>query len=104
MKRWAVEISPLVESLITAQVLHIAEDSLDHALAWEGRLNEAIHALADTPGLGIDEDASERLGVTVRKMVFEGTYLVHFWLDESTGALRVIGFRHGARRPRRGEP
>lgn len=47
---------------------------------------------------------SQRLGLTIHKFVFEGTYLVHFWLDETAGLIRVIGFRHGARLPRHGEP
>ena len=104
MKRWLVDVPPLVENLITAQVLYIAEDSIENALAWEARLDAAVHSLADMPGLAIDEDASERLGLTIHKLVFEGTYLIHYWLDEAALVVRVIGFRHGARLPRRGEP
>lgn len=104
MSRWSVNTPPAVEDLVTEQVLFIARHSIDNALAWESRLRAAIRTLADTPMMPIDPDASDRLGRTVRKLVFEKTYLVHFWLDDPVSVIRVIGFRHGGRLPRVGEP
>ena len=89
---------------ITEQVFLIARDSIDNALAWESRLRTTIEEIGEIPSQAVDEDASDRLGYTVRKAVFEGTYLIHYWLDESAGVVRVINFRHGARLPQRGEP
>jgi plasmid stabilization system protein ParE len=93
-----------VWELIAAQVLHIAADSVDNALAWESRLDTAIFNLSDTHGHAVDEGASKRLGVEVRKFVFERTYLVHYTLDKPACIVRVIGFRHGARLPNPHEP
>jgi plasmid stabilization system protein ParE len=104
MKRLAVVIAPVVGEQITAQVLRIAEDSIDNALAWEGRLRTAILAIGDAPGHAIDEAASDRLGVVIRKVVFEGTYLIHYVVDQPAGVVRIVNFRHGARLPRVGEP
>lgn len=104
MKRLAVVLAPSVQDQITAQMLHIAADSVDNALAWEDCLSLAIDQLGDVPGHAVDEDASERLGYEVRKLVFEGTYVIHFRVDESMGVIRVLNFRHGARLPSQGEP
>ena len=104
MSRWTVDTSPLVEDLITEQVLYIAQHSIDNALAWEARLRLAIRSLVDTPMLPVDPTASQRIGQAARKLVFERTYLVHFWLDDPANTIRVIGFRHGGRLPRPGEP
>ena len=85
-------------------MLYIAQHSIDNALAWAARLDGAIHALAGEPVLPVDPVASQRMSLTVRKLVFERTYLVHFWLDDPVTTVRVIGFRHGARLPRPDEP
>lgn len=104
MKRFTVNTPPVVENLITEQVLYIAEDSIDNALAWEGRLRIAIKAIGDlAQGHAVDQEASDRIGFSVRKMVFERTYLVYYRIDEAAGVVRVINFRHGARLPRAGE-
>lgn len=63
-----------------------------------------MRSLVDTPTLAVDPVASKRMSRTVRKLVFEQTYLVHYWLDDASGVIRVIGFRHGARRRRSDEP
>ena len=104
MRRWSVIVAPSVWEKITAQVFYIADDSIDNALAWEARLKDAIFKLGDLPSFALDEAASERLGYAVHKLVFEGTYLIHYVLDDKAGVVRVIGFRHGARLPTRGEP
>ncbi len=77
---------------------------VNNALVWEARLRLAIGSLVDTPMLSVDPDASARMSRTVRKLVFEKAYLVHYWLDDATNVIRVIGFRHGARQARPGEP
>lgn len=104
MKRLTVIISPTALAQIEAQMSYIANRSVQHALAWEARLQRAILALADTHGYAIDESATERLGYPVRKMVFERTYLIHFTIDDESATVRVVNFRHGARLPKRGEP
>ena len=104
MSRWTVNTPPNVEDLIEEQVLYIARHSVDNALAWEARLRLAVRSLVDTPMLSIDPDASQRMSRTVRKLTFEKTYLVHYWLDDAASIIRVVGFRHGARLPRPGEP
>jgi hypothetical protein len=45
VKRLIVHIVPSVEDEILRQVLYIAEDSVDSALAWEVRLRAAIKNL-----------------------------------------------------------
>ena len=73
MKPYKVVLHEFVMDEINQQVIYIAKDSIDNALAWDARLKTAIRALGDAPGHAIDEDATERLGETVRKYVFEGT-------------------------------
>ena len=104
MKRLKVIIPPRVQEQITVQVLRIAEDSIDNALAWEDRIGSAIEGIGDVPGNAVDEDASTRLGYQVRKNVFEGTYLIHYRVDDVAGIVRIVNFRHGARLPRIDEP
>ena len=77
---------------------------MDNALAWEDRLPAALRGLGEFHGHAVDEDARERLGGTTQKMVFERTYLVHYEVDKRAGVVTVVNVRHGARRPRRGEP
>lgn len=102
MKQRKVVIPPSVQDQITEQVLYIAEDSIDNALAWEDRLRAAILSLATNADYAVDEDASERIGVEIRRLVFERNYLVHYRVygDE----VSVLNFRHTARLPRRSEP
>jgi plasmid stabilization system protein ParE len=104
VKRFKVSLAETAKNQITEQVLHIALDSVENALAWEARVVNAMQRIGEVPGHSIDEDASERLGYQVRKLVFEGTYLIHYRIDDDAGVATVINFRHGARRPRRGEP
>ena len=56
------------------------------------------------PDYAVNEEATDRLGYVAHKMVFEHTYPIHYQLDNTTGQFYVIGFRHGARLPRDGEP
>ena len=105
MKRYRVIIAPIVQEQIRAQVLYIAQDSIDNALAWEDRLRCTITGIGDLPGSHVvDESASERFGQTVHKLVFEKTYLIHYVVLDDSSTVRIINFRHGARLPRRGEP
>jgi plasmid stabilization system protein ParE len=104
VKNYDLTIAPVVSHQIREQVFYIAQHSIDYALAWEDRLATAIQGLSDMPGYAVDEEASQRLGYEVRKYVFEGTYLVHFRVDEEASLIRVINFRHGSRLPRLGEP
>jgi plasmid stabilization system protein ParE len=103
-RRRAILVPPFVEDLITEQVLYIAERSVDEALAWEARLRRAIESLGDIVTFAVDPDASARLGHPVHKFVFERTYLIHYRIDAAANCVRLMGFRHGARLPRHGEP
>jgi plasmid stabilization system protein ParE len=104
MRRLAVEILPAVEASICEQVVYIAQDSIDRALAWEVRLRTMIEDLADFHGHAVDHATSRRLGEEVRKVVFEKTYLVYYRIRKVEGLVEVINVRHGARLPRRNEP
>jgi plasmid stabilization system protein ParE len=104
VKPLQLKIAQTAFDQIQDQVLHIAEDSIDHALQWEDRLLTAIKKLRDFSGHAIDEDARQRLGRIVHKMVFEKTYVIHYIVDENAGLVTVVNFRHGARLPRPDEP
>ena len=102
MNRLPIIIPPAVREQIRETVLYIARDSADNALAWEGRLRAELGMLADIHGHAVDESASERLGRTLRKVVFERTYLIHYHVSDA--GVYVVNLRHGARLPRAGEP
>ena len=104
MKRLKVHVSPGVTEQIQEQVFYIAQDSTDNALAWEDRLLAALESLGDFHGHAIDEQAVDRLGGIIHKMVFEKTYLIHYEVNQTAGIVEIMNFRHGARRPRVGEP
>jgi plasmid stabilization system protein ParE len=104
VKRFTLIIAPKVQEEITAQVLRIAQDSVENAIRWENRLRSAVEGIGNMPGYSFDEDATRRLGYPIRKYVFEGTYLIHYWVDDAAGIIKIINFRHGARLPRTGEP
>lgn len=70
MKRRPVQISPFVEEEILRQVLNIAQDSIDNALAWEDRLRAAMNGLGDFQGHAVDDGASKELGYPVHKFRF----------------------------------
>jgi plasmid stabilization system protein ParE len=103
VKHLRVIIPPEVREQIREQLEFIALDSVDNALAWEDRLIAAINALSSTPGHAVDRDASDRVGQTVRKLVFEKTYLIHYRVKENI-SVEIVNFRHGSRLPRRNEP
>lgn len=100
MKRYQIHIPSDVERAIVAQVMYIAEDSIDRALAWEDRLRDAIREIGIFPRkFVVDEEVSGRYGDEVRKMVFERTYLIFYWIDESARRIDILHFRHGAQLP-----
>jgi plasmid stabilization system protein ParE len=104
MRSRAVEIVGPVEGQVRDQFLYIAENSVDNALAWEERLRTTMAGLGEFAGDAIDEEASDRVGYRVRKRVFEGSYLIHYRIQEERNTVEVVNFRHGARLPRAGEP
>jgi len=104
MKRLKVVIPPSVQEQIRDQLLYIAEDSIDNALAWEDRLRASINGIGNMHGHAIDEAASARLGETIRKCVFEKTYLIHYRVNTAAGTVEIVNFRHGSRLPRTAEP
>jgi plasmid stabilization system protein ParE len=104
VKPYTLTFAPVVNKQIDEQVLFIAQDSIDHALAWEDRLRDTIAGLSSFRGYAVDEEASDRLGYKLHKIVFEGNYLIHYAVDEKARAVRIVNFRHGARLPKDGEP
>jgi plasmid stabilization system protein ParE len=104
MKRCRVVTLPSAERQILRQVLFIAEDSVDNALAWEQRIRAAVQSLGEIPRAALDEDATDRLGEPIHKFVFEKTYLIHYRFVDSGRTVEILNFRHGARLPKRGEP
>lgn len=92
MNRFTLIVAPKVQEEITAQVLRIAADSVENAFKWEGRLRSAIEGVGDMPGYSVDEDATRRLGFQIRKYVFEGTYLIHYWVDDAAGIIKDYQF------------
>jgi hypothetical protein len=105
MKKYRVRIAPIVQEQIRDQILYIADESFGNALDWGRRLDHAIEVLGTLPRRHmVDEPASKKLGVTVRKMVFERTYLIHYVIEEAGAVVRIINFRHGKRMSRRNEP
>jgi plasmid stabilization system protein ParE len=104
VKRLLVSAVPEAEEAILRQVLYIAQDSVDNALAWENRLRTAVKGLATFHGHAIDENTSKKLGYPIQKLIFEGTYLIFYHVDDTAGEVRVVNFRHGARLPLAEEP
>jgi plasmid stabilization system protein ParE len=104
MKRMKVSIPPEVQKQILEQVLYIATDSIKNALAWEDRVRATINSIGELPPHAVDEDASRRVGETIRKVVFEKTYLIHYRINDATDTVEIVNFRHGARLPGRREP
>ena len=104
MKRYKVIIPADVKQQLRQQVLYIARGSVDNALAWEDRVRDTMAALRDFHGHAVDEEAGERTGQTLRKTVFEGTYLIHYRVDDAAAEVVIVGIRHGARLPQEGEP
>lgn len=101
MKSYRVNIPASINALIWDQVLYIARDSLDNAIAWEQRLRREISRIGAMPtSFAVDEDASARIGRKVRKMVFERTYLVFCTVSEQNQSVEIVNFRHGARLPK----
>jgi plasmid stabilization system protein ParE len=100
VKRLKVNVPLDVQQQILEQMFYISQHSIDNALAWENRVRAAIEAIGEVPGHPVDEEASRRAGETIRKVVFERTYLIHYWIDDSANAVEIVNFRHGARVPR----
>jgi plasmid stabilization system protein ParE len=104
LRKYLVLVPPIVQELIRSQALYIARDSVDRALAWERRLRTAINDLSALPTrYPLDRFASDRIGDSVRKMVFERTYLVFYRVREANRAVDILNLRHGAQLPRADE-
>ena len=99
MSDFRVVVSERAKSQVWQQVLYIAEDSVDRALAWEERVIIAMQAIGKTRGgHAVDDEASNRFGEEVHKVPFERTYLIFYTVDRAKRRITVASFRHGARR------
>ena len=104
MTLYHIVISLDVAAQIREQVLFIAQHSIDNALAWEDWLSREIQAIRQMPaGHPVDEAATHRLGATVRKVVFERTFLIFYTIDEVNRRIEIVHLRHGARLPQPGK-
>lgn len=97
MKRFSVRVTLETQSQVQSAALYIAAESIDRALAWEARVTLAMASLAEARGFAVDEPASAKYSLEVRRYVFERTYLIFYTVDETSGRVDVIEFRHGAR-------
>jgi plasmid stabilization system protein ParE len=98
LKRYRVIVPRNVEDQIVTRVLQIAEDSLENAIKWESRLRTAIQRIGDEPhGFPVDRIQSRQCNQTVRKYVFERTYLLFFIVDEFEITVVLAEFCHGSR-------
>jgi plasmid stabilization system protein ParE len=104
VRRYRLWIREKVKKQITDQVEYIARDSIENALKWEERLRVAFEKIAENPRYAVDEEATRRVGMETRKVVFERTYLIFFVVIEETRTVELIGFRHGYRSPAPGTP
>lgn len=104
MRIYRVDITSQVREQMLDQFAYIAGDSPATAMEWYDRLERAVMALGEYPGLAVDEDATIRMKRETRKLVFERTYLVFFQVNEKAAVIEVVGFRHGMRLPKPGEP
>ena len=104
MKQYAVEVPPSVLDIIDELTLRIALDSVANAVAWEGRLREAMRRTGDMPhGYPVDEDVTADLKHEVRKVVFERTYLIFYRVHDDRETVEILNVRHGARLRKPGE-
>ena len=104
MIAFAVNVPLNVKRQIAEIVAFIADDDEDRALAWESRPMDALRGLGRFHGHAMDREASDRLGQTVQRLVFERAYLVHYQVDEASLAVDVKNIRHEKRLPHDGEP
>lgn len=102
--RLPVRVPRDVQTWIFNQVLYIANDSVDNALNWESRIRATLDTLGGFHGHAVGEDASDRSRRVLRKTVFEGTYLIHYHVDEAAGEIIIAGIRHGAMLPDTDKP
>ena len=101
MRSYRVQLSPVVIQQIREQVFYIARVSIDRALQWEDRLQAAVQSLSTTHGHNVDDAMTRHAGIEVRKLVFEGTYIIHYHVNDCERLVEVLNFRHGARLPGR---
>jgi plasmid stabilization system protein ParE len=105
VKKFRIIIAPIVQDQIRTQVLYIARDSINSALAWESRLRSAVKNIAILPTRNpIDNAAPARIGQQIRKMVFERTYLLFYRISHEKRSIDILNFRHGTRLPHDYEP
>jgi len=104
MKRYRVIVSPRAHDQIERQTLYIGRHSGSARIArqWATRVYAAIDRLDHFPyRFDLAEEDVFRDYAIHRVVV--GNCIVLYTVDEEATAVRVIGFRHGARLPRPNE-
>lgn len=103
MQRYRVILSPAAVDDLEQIHRTISADSPQNADRFVGALLDRAIALADVPHANRAVGRSRSSGLVVRVIV-EKPYLIYYGVAEKPPQVRVIEFRHGARRqPRRFE-
>lgn len=104
MNQYQVLVSPRTRQQIRDYAMHIAQQSgsLTIAEQWTDRIFTGIERLEYFPRRFVRAEEHQHRDYDIYRQVI-GNYLVLYTIDETAAAVRVIGFRHGARLPRPGE-
>ena len=101
MTQYTVDFSDEAWGAIRDQISYIAVEKKSpfNAAQWATRLYLAIETLEHLPRrFAIDRLQTLASGTDVHRMVFEQTYLAHYTVDDVELRVRVVSFRHGARK------
>lgn len=100
MTRYKVIVTDRATGEIVNCAEYIASRSGSWRVAeeWVQRVYDAIESLDFMPGRYALAAESPRLGKQVRRILI-GKYIANYIIDDSEAVVRVVGFRHGARRP-----
>jgi len=97
--KYEVRVVESAERAILEQALFIAADKRLAAEKWLGGIWEAIDDLETMPRRHpLAEALSRDLGVETRRLIF-GNYVMHFSVDDASGVVEVLQFRHGRELP-----
>lgn len=100
MKTYHVEISVQALELIRVQAHYIAfqQNAPVNAKRWLNKLWDAVESLETMPRRFALAPENDYRDYEVRKLNC-GDYLILFTIDEASGIVYVIGFRHGRQLP-----
>ncbi len=104
MKRFKVEVTDTALAAIAAQARYIVESSGSNVEAqrWLERIWDAVDSLERWPRRAGLAEEDEYVEYEVRQLVIDNHLLLFTIVDERS-VIRIVGLRHGHRRPRRDE-